>query len=386
VKHVRAEQDGALAEVVSKSLGASMQHATELIRLGAVYVDRVRATMDGEEEVLVKKDAYVRIHSSPRRFHVAREVDWRKRIVKEHEDYVVVNKPGGVPVHASLDNRLETVCSCAARVLGCRELTAMHRLDVPTHGLLVLGKRSEFVSRFNRLLREHQVSKEYKALVLGHPPLGELVHYMEPSKRSPKVLDTAAREGWLECRLVVKSASRRETASLSERAASVLQQQSRVRDEKQADAEEDKSPLEVYEVRIELITGRTHQIRAQMAFAGCPVVGDEMYGIGGSSGDLLQEETRREFSMDVEAKTRARTMEAEGTLALQACRLVLPDMMGKGVSEERGDSKRRKCERSEDKDAKPDGEAEEGTRSPSLSGQQIFELKLAWWDQEKLQE
>ncbi|EKX37015.1 hypothetical protein GUITHDRAFT_145364 [Guillardia theta CCMP2712] len=323
VKHVRAEQDGALAEVVSKSLGASMQHATELIRLGAVYVDRVRATMDGEEEVLVKKDAYVRIHS---------------------------------------------------------------RLDVPTHGLLVLGKRSEFVSRFNRLLREHQ---EYKALVLGHPPLGELVHYMEPSKRSPKVLDTAAREGWLECRLVVKSASRRETASLSERAASVLQQQSRVRDEKQADAEEDKSPLEVYEVRIELITGRTHQIRAQMAFAGCPVVGDEMYGIGGSSGDLLQEETRREFSMDVEAKTRARTMEArqaEGTLALQACRLVLPDMMGKGVSEERGDSKRRKCERSEDKDAKPDGEAEEGTRSPSLSGQQIFELKLAWWDQEKLQE
>ena len=47
-----------------------------------------------------------------------------------------------------------------------------------------------------------------------------------------------------------------------------------------------------------------------MAFAGCPVVGDEMYGMGGSSGDLLEEETRREVSMDVEAKTRARTMEA----------------------------------------------------------------------------
>eukprot|EP00960_Hanusia_phi_P006749 192908-Hanusia_phi.AAC.1 len=90
-----------------------MEHASELICLGAIYVDRQRAIAQGEKQVWVKKGAY--------------QVDWKRRVVSESEDFVIVNKPGGVPVHASLDNRLETVCSCVARVLGCCELTAMHR-------------------------------------------------------------------------------------------------------------------------------------------------------------------------------------------------------------------------------------------------------------------
>jgi 23S rRNA-/tRNA-specific pseudouridylate synthase len=50
-------------------------------------------------------------------------------------------------------------------------LHALHRLDVPTHGLLVLGKTLRFTSHFNALLRERQVRKQYKVfffLVMPH--------------------------------------------------------------------------------------------------------------------------------------------------------------------------------------------------------------------------
>jgi 23S rRNA pseudouridine1911/1915/1917 synthase len=123
-----------------------------------------------------------------------------------------------------------------------------------TSGLLILAKDKPTQRHINQQLMAGEVQKFYRALVHGKAlPIGEWVHYMEPSPRAPKSVSLEPHEGWAPCRLVILS---------------------------QVEVHPEFS-----EVIIELITGRTHQIRAQLSFAGFPIVGDEAYGSGLSLAD-----------------------------------------------------------------------------------------------------
>jgi 23S rRNA pseudouridine1911/1915/1917 synthase len=111
----------------------------------------------------------------------------------------------------------------------------------------VLAKTREYQSEFNRLLLERKVKKRYRALVTTPPPLGRHVHYMEPTERGPKTVSAEPMPGWLECVLTVVNIQRGDLAG----------------------------PVDI---EINLETGRTHQIRAQLAALGSPIVGDTQYG------------------------------------------------------------------------------------------------------------
>ena len=106
-------------------------------------------TKRAAEDVQLTKHAYVRVHVHPKRFPAAYIVDWKvelvvaeplyavlqalpcqpdrsdlsqlmrcqERIVHTHEDYVLVNKPPGVPVVPPVDNILESCLACTAQVL-----------------------------------------------------------------------------------------------------------------------------------------------------------------------------------------------------------------------------------------------------------------------------
>ncbi len=239
VKHFINSEMGELKEIISRTLEISATEVEALLNLGAVYINNLRQNQNS----VINANQSLRVHTKPRRFHCA--YDWQSLIVFESEDYVVLNKPSGVPSHPTVDNLIDNSLHQVSLHLK-KPLHITHRLDTMTEGLIVYAKNNLFVKSFNRQLQDHQIEKKYCALIDTEkilPP--RLIHYMEPSPRAPKKVSTSTQDNWLFCEL------------------EILQQ---------------KKTLDTTWVKINLLTGRTHQIRAQLSEFGAPILGDQLYG------------------------------------------------------------------------------------------------------------
>ena len=126
-------------------------------------------------------------------------------------------------------------------------LGLVHRLDRPTGGVMVFAKTSKAAERLCQAIREGDFEKEYLAVTVGCPkePKAQLTHYL---KKNPLTNVVS----------VVPSAT--EGAKRADLVYEVLETKGRV------------SLL-----KVRLLSGRSHQIRVQMAHIGCPVVGDVKY-------------------------------------------------------------------------------------------------------------
>lgn len=241
-QHLLSPTSGPARSILRDLLGVEENFLDERLTLGSIYINQKRI----REWTSLQAGDYVRIHLNPKRYPV--DFDWTKLVVRETDDFVVANKPPGLPVPPTVDNLVENLSVQLGRALGV-DLHVTHRLDVPTRGLIVLAKNKAFQAYFNQLLSERKIRKTYLAEVEGQSPprLGLHRHFMRPSPRAPKELLETPQEGWEECLLEITQ---------------IEQQPSQDR----------------FRITIELITGRTHQIRAQLARLGCPLAGDLMYG------------------------------------------------------------------------------------------------------------
>lgn len=241
VRHIISPQSGFLCDVLLSNLDVDLSQLEFLLQIGAIYHKGTRVS----KNIFIEKEDYIRVHTKPRRF-LPDDGKWRSRIAFENEHFLVIKKVSGLPVHASVDNILENVQAYVEAAVG-HPVFLTSRLDVPTRGLLVYAKTEAFQTAFNKILIARECDKIYRAQVHGkNIPKGLMTHYMEPSPRAPKTVSTEAHEGWQECQLEVIGSRYWEEG--------------------------------ITEVRIRLITGRTHQIRAQMAASGFPIVGDVTYG------------------------------------------------------------------------------------------------------------
>lgn len=239
---------------------------------------------------------------------------WGPRLLHVAGDHVVVSKPPGLQVPPTVDNVQESLLACVERALSPAlppgTLRPAHRLDAGTEGVVVAARSSAFAAYFRELMADkgkHAVRKRYKCLVANlaqhpdaqppahsvaaakstgeadplvsaaaaqpedgstDPRLGgclplRLVHWvLEDQRAAGEMAHTVVVEegtpGALRCELVVEQA---EVVALSDEAATMWD-----------------GITSATELTVNLITGRTHQVRVQMAAVGCPLLGDRLYG------------------------------------------------------------------------------------------------------------
>ena len=165
-------------------------------------------------------------------------------IIYQDKDIVVCVKPAGV---LSTDEP-GGVPDLVRQALGETNIRTVHRLDQTVSGLMVLARRSKAASELSRQIREGEFEKEYVAVIHGNP-----------EENTAELRD-----------LLLRNKQERKTYIVQELGKDV---QEAVLTYQVLNRAED-----LTRVRIQLHTGRTHQIRVQFSGRGWPLVGDRKYG------------------------------------------------------------------------------------------------------------
>jgi 23S rRNA pseudouridine1911/1915/1917 synthase len=178
-------------------------------------------------------------------------VNIEEHILFEDKDILVLDKPAGLQVerdrygHPSLEEEVQNYLEKYHRN---HYLGIVHRIDRPVNGVIILAKTLSILKKLQIQMQEDDWEKMYRGVVVGSLPseMGKLEHYLvkDPKQKKALIFDEMVPD------------SKKSTLRYA------------VMDEKAG-----KSLLE-----IQLITGRYHQIRAQLGHMGNPIVGDKLYG------------------------------------------------------------------------------------------------------------
>jgi len=185
---------------------------------------------------------------------------WKKiKIIDDTDDYLIIEKPSGLLVHPTTKGETNTLIDWATKKypeigkIGDEPGRAgiVHRLDKEVSGLMVIPKTQDTFEYFKKLFKIRKIEKKYTALAIGRvkSDVGEINFPIARSKNKSGLY-----------------------ASLP------------------LDSEDGKPAKTIYRVlqrfvnytllEVEILTGRTHQIRVHLLAFGYPIAGDTLYGAG----------------------------------------------------------------------------------------------------------
>ena len=238
--------------LITNLKGVPKSHIYRLLRVGKIRVNgkRVKQTyrLQVDDEVNIPE-----LRLSPQRNNKpiipARIQDRIKAsILYEDEMILVINKPAGIAVHPGTGIAYGVIEILRELRPAAPYLELVHRLDRDTSGCLLIAKTKAMLNELHELLRDQKINKEYFAVLKGEWRYGD------------KAINTPLTD------------KRENTHSVSERG----------QGPKQKSASTKFFLREIYGdvslMKVQIGTGRTHQIRIHAAQLDHPVVGDQKYG------------------------------------------------------------------------------------------------------------
>ena len=172
-------------------------------------------------------------------------------VIHENKDYIVVNKAAGLISEKSPYEAVTVETQVFNHLLKSNRkpyIGIIHRLDRVTSGVLILAKKKSILVEFNTLFSSRKVQKTYLAIVKNKPAnnKGNLVNFLIKNNKEKKagIVQSKSKDS-LNCMLSYQIIGKNNFGYLLE---------------------------------IKPKTGRFHQIRAQLANIGLPIIGDEKYG------------------------------------------------------------------------------------------------------------
>lgn len=247
----KSEEGSRLDRFLVRRLGTGKRPLImRLIRKGNVRVNRKRARpqlrLRAGDAVFLPQS--LRVTQAEERRYVPK---WEEsiHILYEDEDFLIVNKPSGKVVHSGSGYRFGLI-DLLRITIGNKDLRLGHRLDRDTSGCLLLVKNLPCLRKVSESFRTRRVKKTYLAWVLGWP------------NAFAGVIHSRLQKGKLRSgeRMVVQADAGKEATTFYQ----VIE------------------TWEVDGVKIALMalkpeSGRTHQLRVQLAWQGHPILGDGKY-------------------------------------------------------------------------------------------------------------
>ena len=249
---------GRLDRALADALGIGRAAVKRAFQLGDVRVGGRRAKASDP----VTPGGLVVMELEPPAGPPAPEPDAPLRVLLEHPRLLVVEKPAGVAVHPLAPGEGGTLANAVvARYPECAEASpepreggAVQRLDLETSGCVVFARDPEAWEELHEALRARKVDKLYLALVLGRVTSGGVLS-VPLAQRGGRVVPAPDLEA--EERLVAKGLHPRPA---------------------ETHYEVEKAFERFTLLRVRIVTGVMHQIRAHLAHLGHPVAGDTQYG------------------------------------------------------------------------------------------------------------
>lgn len=170
---------------------------------------------------------------------------------KRSSDIVQIDKTGDLSLEEIVKQYIKVKYEKPGNVF----LGVTHRIDRPVSGIVLFAKTSKALTRINEMFQAKEITKKYWAIVKSKPPkdAGRLSNYLKrnEAKNVTTVHDNEIKDSKL--------------AILDYKLLSIIEG--------------------YYLLEITLITGRHHQIRAQLSYMGCPIIGDNKYGYSRANKD-----------------------------------------------------------------------------------------------------